>query len=149
MADTMEAVWQSVQQKAADELIGIECHDLGDAALSVVFPGEAHLPVGEREEPTVGDGDAMGIAAEIGQHLFGPAEWWLGVDHPIEAPKVAETTCEGLRFGKVAELAEESQPAGAKAFSIPARTVGGTAARARVPAGRSGKEESRKKGGWE
>ena len=100
----MEAVWQSVQQKAADELIGIECHDLGDAALSVVFPGEAHLPVGEREEPTVGDGDAMGIAAEIGQHLFGPAEWWLGVDHPIEAPKVAETTCEGLRFGKVAEL---------------------------------------------
>jgi hypothetical protein len=24
----MEAVWQSVQQKAADELIGIECHNL-------------------------------------------------------------------------------------------------------------------------
>ena len=35
VADSMEAVWQSVQQKAADELIGIECHDLGDAALSV------------------------------------------------------------------------------------------------------------------
>ena len=33
VADTMEAVWQSVQQKAADELIGIECHHLGDAAV--------------------------------------------------------------------------------------------------------------------
>src|SRR5438128_5377920 len=70
VADTMEAVWQSVQQKAADELIGIECHHLGDAALSVVLPGEAHLPVGEREEPAVGDSDAMGVAAEIGQYLF-------------------------------------------------------------------------------
>ena len=33
VADTMEAVWQSVQQKAPDELIGIKCHHLGDAAL--------------------------------------------------------------------------------------------------------------------
>jgi len=108
----MEAVWQSVQQKAADELIGIECHHLGDATLSVVFPGEAHLPVGEREEPAVGDGDAMGIAAEIGQHLFGAAEWWLGVDHPVEVLEFAETTCEGLRFGKAGEIAEEPQLAG-------------------------------------
>src|SRR5438128_7296805 len=114
VADTMEAVWQSVQQKAADELVGIECHHFGDAALSVVFPGEAYLPVGEREEPAVGDGDAMSIAAEIGQHLFGAAEWWLGVDHPVEAPEFAETTCEGLRFGKAGEIVEESQLAGRK-----------------------------------
>src|SRR5260370_14681888 len=55
---------------------------------------------------------AMGIAAEIGQHLFGAAEWWLGVDHPVEVPEFAETTCEGLRFGKAGEIAEEPQLAG-------------------------------------
>src|SRR5262245_16611938 len=54
----------------------------------------------------------MGIAAEIGQHLFGAAEWWLGVDHPVEAPEFAETTCEGLRFDKAGEIAEEPQLAG-------------------------------------
>lgn len=41
----------------------------------------------------------------------------IGVDHPIEAPKFAETTGEGLRFGKVGELAEEPQLAGAGAVN--------------------------------
>src|SRR5215217_8787298 len=79
---------------------------------SVVLPGEADLAVGERAQSAVGDSDAMGVAAEIGQHLFGPAERWLGVDNPVEAPEFAETTCEGLRFGKVGEIAEEPQLAG-------------------------------------
>src|SRR5260221_1218470 len=76
VADTMEAVWQSVQQKAADEIIGIECHHLGDAALSVVFPGEAHLPLGEREEPAVCRGKPMGKAAEISQHPVRATRRW-------------------------------------------------------------------------
>ena len=40
VADAMEAIRQGVQQKAADELVGIEGHHLGFAVLSVVFPGE-------------------------------------------------------------------------------------------------------------
>src|SRR4051812_31894259 len=109
VADAMEAVRQGGQQKATDELIGIECHRLGLAVTSIVFPGETDFAVGEREQPAVGDGDTMGIAAEIGQHLFGPAEGRLGVDHPVEASEVAETTGERLWFGKVGELAEEPQ----------------------------------------
>jgi hypothetical protein len=54
----------------------------------------------------------MGIAAEIGQHLLGAAERGLGVDPPVEAAELAEMPCEGLRFGKVGELAEEPQLAG-------------------------------------
>jgi hypothetical protein len=83
VADAMEAVRQSVQQKAADELVGIECHHFGLAVRTEVFPGKADLPIGEREQPAIGDGDAMGVAAEIGQHLFGASERWLGVDHPV------------------------------------------------------------------
>src|SRR5262245_55420823 len=56
----------------------------------------------------------MGIAAQIGQHLFWSAAWCLGVDHPIEAPEFAKATREGLRFGKVGEFAEELQRAGAE-----------------------------------
>src|SRR5262249_27237950 len=82
------------------------------AVRTVVFPGKADLPIGEREQPAIGDGDAMGVAAEIGQHLFGASERWLGVDHPVEALEFAQATCEGLRFGKISEIGEEPWLAG-------------------------------------
>src|ERR1700745_244802 len=99
VADAMEALRQSMQQKAADELVGIEGHHFGLAVRSIVFPDKANLPVDEREQPAIGDGDAMGIAAEIGQHLFGASERWFGVDHPVEAPEFAQATRESLRLG--------------------------------------------------
>ena len=85
VADAMETVREGVQQKAADELIDCERHRFGLPVCSVVLPGEAHLAIGEREEPAVGDSDAMGIAAEIGEHLLWPTEGRLGIDHPVEA----------------------------------------------------------------
>jgi hypothetical protein len=91
VADAMEAVRQSVQQKAADELVGIECHHFGPAVRAVVFPGKADVPIGEREQPAIGDGDAMGVTAEIGQHLFGASKRWLGVDHLVR-PALQEAT---------------------------------------------------------
>jgi hypothetical protein len=53
------------------------------------------------------DSDAMGVAAEIGQQLFGPAEGWLGVDNPVCVPEPIETTCEDFGIGEVRESAEE------------------------------------------
>ncbi len=47
MADAMEAVRQGVQEKATNELIGIERHHLGFAILPIVLPGKAHLTIGE------------------------------------------------------------------------------------------------------
>src|SRR5262245_37093774 len=55
---------------------------MSTASCRVVGP---HLTAPEREQPAIGDGDAMGVAAEIGQHLLGPSERWLGVDYPVEA----------------------------------------------------------------
>ena len=66
----------------------------------------------EGDEPAVGDGDAMGVAAEIGQHLRGPAEGPLGVDDPVDAPHGVEVGCEGSRLGQSCEIAEEAQGAG-------------------------------------
>jgi hypothetical protein len=31
----------------------------------------------------VGDGHAMGVAAQIMKHIFGATEWTFRVDHPI------------------------------------------------------------------
>jgi hypothetical protein len=43
-----------------------------------------------RDQPTVGDGEAMSVAAEISQHLFGPAEWRLGIDNSVAPSELIE-----------------------------------------------------------
>ncbi len=101
-----------MRQETADELVGIERHQFGLAVLAIVFPGEADLAVKERDQPAVSDGDAMGVAAEIGQHLFGATERRLGIDDPFDAPELVEPGGEGRGLGHTGEFAEEAQLAG-------------------------------------
>ncbi len=84
VADAMEAGRQDVQEEPAHELARIEPHHLAAAFLPVVLPEETDGIVCHGDEPAVGDGDAMGVAAEIGQHLLGAAEGRFGVDHPVD-----------------------------------------------------------------
>jgi hypothetical protein len=46
MADAVEPVWQSMQQEAADELVGRQGHHLALIVMPVIAPTEADLPVG-------------------------------------------------------------------------------------------------------
>ena len=48
--NAMEAIGQHVKEKAADELVGFELHDLGGAVLTIVFPGEGDVIVVERRQ---------------------------------------------------------------------------------------------------
>jgi len=51
----------------------------------------------------VGDGDTVGVTAEILEHILGAAEGWLGVDHPFFAKQRSQPG--GEEFG----LREERQ----------------------------------------
>lgn len=97
MAGAVEAARQQVEQEAADELVGGERHDLlavgAVAAIILVAEGDAGWPDGE--QPLVGDGDAVGVAREIGEHRLGAGEGWLGVDHPAFAANRREVAQEG------------------------------------------------------
>ena len=55
----------------------------------------------------VGDGDAMGIARQIMQNMFGTAEGRLGVDDPVLSEKLSQKSAEGTRFGETPERAME------------------------------------------
>src|SRR6266498_1414932 len=112
MADAVEAIGQDVKEKAANELVGFEGHDLGLAGAAIVLPGEADPAVIEGHDAAVGDGDAVGVARQIGEHLFWPPERRLGVDDPIGAPQIGEALGEGLRRGETSEIAEELQISG-------------------------------------
>ena len=85
MADAVEAARQDVQEKAADELGGVEDHGLDPVAAldPAVLPFEGDAPVIEPNEAAVRDRHAVGVAGEIGEHGFWSGERPLGVDHPV------------------------------------------------------------------
>ena len=74
VADAMKALRQNVEQEAPDELVGGERHGAVPrppvAAVILVPEGDAALV--KSNEPAVCDGDAMGVASEIGKHCFRP-----------------------------------------------------------------------------
>ena len=82
ITDAVEALRQDMHQEPADELVGIEHHQLVSLGTfdAVVLPPEGDgIGVGG-DQSAVGDGDAMGVAREIAQDLLGPCERLLCVD---------------------------------------------------------------------
>ena len=71
MADADEAVGNDVEQEATEELVDGEVQDLDPIAVGVVAPAKADVSVGEVDQTVVGEGDAMGVATEIGEHMLG------------------------------------------------------------------------------
>ena len=90
MADAVKSVRQGMQQEAADEFVGRQRHDLVLVVMAIVAPAEADLAAGERDQPAVGDGDAVRVAAEIGQYRLGAGERALGIDDPLAPPQLGE-----------------------------------------------------------
>ena len=85
VADADEAWGQQMEQEPAQELVDGQSHEPLLVAMSRVSPSEGYVAIGESNESGVGDGDAMGIGAEITQHMFRAAEGPLGVDDPVVA----------------------------------------------------------------
>ena len=57
---------------------------------AIVLPAEGDALVVEGDEPAVRDGDAVGVAGEVGEHRLGSGERALGVDHPFAAAQRRE-----------------------------------------------------------
>ena len=109
VADAVEPLGQDVEQEAPDELVGRQRHRavprLPVVAVILVAEGDAALV--ESDEAAVGDGDAVGVAGEIGEHRFGPGEGRLGVDEPVLPAQRREMGGEGLASTQALDLAEE------------------------------------------
>ena len=86
-----------MQEEAAQELIQGYGHQFLLIVVRRVPPAKGDLAVGQRDQSMVGDGDAMGVAAEIVEHILGAAEGRLGVDHPVFAKQRSQPG--GEEFG--------------------------------------------------
>jgi len=74
MADAMEALRQNVEQQAPDELAGRQRHRAKPlpAVAAVVLEAEGDATVIEADQSAARDGDAVGVAREIGEHRLEP-----------------------------------------------------------------------------
>jgi hypothetical protein len=92
--DLYETGRQHVEKEATNELSRIEPHDAASVVVPGVPPAEAYLTVLEAEKSPVGDGDAMGVAGQILQHMLGSTKGRLQVDDPLSTPQASQAESE-------------------------------------------------------
>jgi hypothetical protein len=90
VANPHKAFGQDVQQKAPNELVGVESHLTRLIGAAIVSPTKSDLAAVETQQPMIGNRHSMSVAPEVIKYLSGPAKRPLGVDHPIDAPKRIE-----------------------------------------------------------
>ena len=111
VADAMKAIRQDMEQEAAHELPNSQPHHLilVVAVVPVILPAKADMRVCEFEQPTVADGDTMGVARKISQELLRACERTLGENHPFLHAQGSEAGLECLPVFKRNEIGEELQ----------------------------------------
>ena len=94
-----------MEQEAAQELIDGQSHEPLLVAVGGITPAEGDVVFRESYQSAVGDGDAMGVGAEIAQYMFRAAEGPFGVDDPVVTEQYPQPCGKGARFGEWQKLA--------------------------------------------
>src|SRR6266404_886073 len=81
--DAHETFGKHVQQEAAQEFIERKSQQLLFVVVSGVAPTKSDHLLGKRDQAMIGDGHAMGVAAQILEHILGATERWFRVHHPV------------------------------------------------------------------
>ena len=99
----MEAAWQHVDQEAANELADIERHRRVSAGAfdPVILDLERDAPLVDCDQAAVRDGDAVGVARQIGEHGLRARERALGVDEPALLAERGQERRERLGIGQM------------------------------------------------
>jgi hypothetical protein len=98
MTDPNEPFGKDMQKEATQEFGGQQRHRFLFATMRVVLPTKRHaLPI-EGENPMIGDGYAMCVAAEVPQYLGGAAKRRLRIDNPVLLMQPAQELGKLLRI---------------------------------------------------
>ena len=107
VTDLNEAWRQDVEKKAADEFHCLQGHNLQTFAIFRVSPVKADAVVRQAQQPAIGDGDAMGIARQILEHVLGTAKGRLGIDDPIFLAELVQPSVKTSRVSERRQLSAE------------------------------------------
>ena len=115
--DAHEAAREHVQEKATEEFVDAERHDLCPSAIGVVLPAEPHDAVGEADQPRVRDRNPMRVAPEVLQDLRRSPKRPLRIDHPGRRFELADQRGEARGRG------ERGRPGGEGQITVGERVV--------------------------
>ena len=73
----------------------------------IILPPEGDAVILEADQAMVRDGDAVRVAGEVVEDVFGTAKRRLGVDHPILQEELPQETLEAIRCCEFLERAVE------------------------------------------
>ena len=110
MADADEAFGEQVQQEAAQKLIERQGHQLVFMVVSGIAPAKGDLVIRERDESVVGDGDAVGVVAQITECLLGASEGLFGVNVPVVSEQGSDPSREDFGVSEGFQVVVEAQP---------------------------------------
>ena len=111
MSDALETGWQDMEEETTNELVGLKRHRLVLVVVAIVLPAECDRALVDVQQPIVGNGDAMRIASQVAQDLFGSTEGWLGVHDPLGTAKGILILCKGFGILKVLQGGKEPESA--------------------------------------
>lgn len=83
VADLGKTVGKNVGKESANEFVCLESHGSDAVLLFSVSVLECHLAVLKCHQAVIGDGNAVGIAAEVIEDLSGSPEGRFGIDDPL------------------------------------------------------------------
>ena len=98
-----------VQQQTPQELHGVQRQGAQAVATLVILVAEGHLAMLQGHEPVVGDGDAVGIAGQVLEHMLGVLDGLLGVDDPLLVAQGGEEPLPGRGLGEFPTAPREGQ----------------------------------------
>lgn len=98
-----------MEKKSAEEFMGMKGHDFGVAGITIIFPAERDVVIGDSSQAVVRDGDAVGVTAEITKDMVGSAKGWFGVDDPVGRAETVEKRSEGFWLFEWGEATMEGE----------------------------------------
>ncbi len=85
VSDADETLWKQMKEEATQKFVGRKCHGTASVAVGAVSPAECDVSICKRNQAVVGNGHSVGVAAEVTEDMFRPAEGALAVDDPVMA----------------------------------------------------------------
>lgn len=71
-----------MKQEASEKFRSRHPHEFGFVLISVVFPLEDDFAISHIDDTIIGNGDTVGVAAEVLQDVRWTGEGFLCIDHP-------------------------------------------------------------------
>src|SRR6516162_3579952 len=103
-----------MQQETAQELVDRERQQFLFVVVGGIAPTKANLSVSERDQAMVGDGHAMGITAQIAEHMLGASERTFCVARPVVADQWSEPRRKDFRLREKLQVSMKVELAVAK-----------------------------------